>query len=69
MQDQLTLCIGIFAPVGTNIRRTIIENDITLLIFEFLPKLLVAGSSGDIALEAGGTWNTLDWVQINADDG
>lgn len=65
MEDQLTLCIGIFAPVGTDVRGTVIENDFTLLIFEHFLECLITGQSGNIADKGLGAWHFLYWVKIH----
>ena len=69
MQHQLTLRICVFAPVGSHVRRAIVQHHIALLIFQLFPELLVACRSGDVALEAAGAGNALNGIEVHAYDG
>jgi hypothetical protein len=67
-QDEFALTICVFAPVGTHIGRAIIQDNIALLSLGLFSKLLIAGWSSDISLEAGSSWNFLNGVKINPDN-
>lgn len=69
MKNELTLCVSILAPVGSNIGCTIIKNNITFLIFEHFFQCVITSLGRNIADEWLRSRNFFNRIKIDTNNG
>jgi len=64
-ENQLGLCIGVLNPGSADIRRTIMQHDIGLPVFQFVSQKITAVWCSDISSEGHYAWYRLYWYKIH----
>ena len=64
-EHKLGLAVGVLHPGGTDVRRTVVQNDIRLPVFQLAADKVSTLRGGDIAGEGGDAGYGLDGYEIN----